>query len=162
MTIRLVAMCAAFFLGGAGMSLVRAAGNTWYQTQNTNTTEIYGTNFDAQGAMWYDPFDWGVYVWRIYLRMNVWSGKLDCDVNRVWNGAYDSGRIPWYNAPFPLDYYNTPAWDYWTHDRYLTYQVEFTYAASQYEICQPGHVGAAGWRWWANGVGSFSSLIGWW
>jgi hypothetical protein len=155
--LRITAVCGALLLGVVGTVSVRAAGDSWYQTPNFNLTERYGTNFDAQGAMWYDPYSWGVYIWRIYLRMNIWSSsQLQCDENWGGSASYSIGPNPWYNAPFPLDYNNTPAWDYWTIDHNISFPMNVFYGAGQYETCLPEYPGVAG-PWWApdqGGVGS--------
>ena len=66
---------------------------------------------------------------------NFASEYLNCDANDV-NGAFQSKwQRNWYNAPFPLNYGNTPAWDYFTHNGTRIYTASSQFGASRNEQC---------------------------
>lgn len=60
---------------------------------------------------------------------------LNCEANDVSSSANPKWERNWYNSPFPLNYGNTPTWDYFTHDgvRILTATNQF--GASRDEQC---------------------------
>ena len=160
---KLLASVLSVVLFGAGYaSSVHAAGDSWLQSDSYWRTDAYGTDFYAQAAMWYDlgtypPAGAGVYVWRNYLRMDVIytdaSEYLNCDSNDVNSSANPKWERNWYNSPFPLNYYNTPTWDYFTYDgvRILTASSQF--GASRNEQCNLGYAVPVG-AWWSKSSGS--------
>ena len=161
-----IALFAAGFLAASQVTSTQAAGDSWFETGNYWRTDPYGTDFYAQQAMWYDPytdpcFGNGLYIWRTYLRMDVIysssSEYLNCDANDVsgsWGSRWERN---WYNSPFPLDYYNTPAWDYFTHDGVRFFTAASQFGASRDEQCNLSASVPVG-AWWskASSGGSFS------
>ncbi len=146
---------AAILLGMLGASGAVAAGDTWFQTGNYARVDNYNTDFYAQGASWWDPVNSSnIYVWRTYLRMDITDSELlNCDRNYVTSAGFSETKLS-YNAPFPLYYSNTPAWDYWTWDRNHGFTYTSTFGASRDEQCNSiNNVKGA---WWSK-----SSTTGW-
>jgi hypothetical protein len=153
-----LALVSAVMLAAGYVGTSNAAGDSWFQSGNYWRTDPYGTDFYAQTAMWYDlgvypPAGTGIYIWRTYLRMDVIynspSEYLNCDANDVHSAAHSKWERNWYNSPFPLNFGNTPAWDYFTHDGIRIHTSSSQFGASRNEQCNLSASVPVG-AWWSK------------
>ncbi len=158
-----IASVVAFVGGYVGAPKALATYDTWYVTSNYWRTDPYGTDFYAATGMYYDSATnyWGpgVNVGTTWLRMDVIynsaSEYLNCDADAISGEAQSSGWKNWFNSPFPLDYYNTPAWDYFTWDGTYNFFMSQEFGASRDEQCNTnGHV-PPGAEFWHDHTGGF-------
>jgi hypothetical protein len=150
-----VALAAAGVLAGVlGVSRVSATYDTWWASGTYARTDPYVTHFTAQTALWYDPvtngYGPGASIWRTYLFMDVTvnspSEYLNCDADQISGAAQTTSWRNWFNAPFPLNYGNTPAYDYNTWTSVYNYYMSQEFGASRDEQCNTsGHVPPGAW-----------------
>jgi len=162
-----VASFLAFGVGYFGVHSAAATYDTWFQSGTYARVDNYGTHFIAQTALWYDPYTDpivgpGIQVGRTYLYMDVTvnspSEYLNCDVSSIQGRSQSTGWRNWFNAPFPLSYSNTPAWDYTTWNSGYTFYMAQQYGASRNEQCNSNPTVPVG-AWFSKSTsgGAFSS-----
>lgn len=167
----MVAVFAAALLVTASGARMAGVGQAHWTIQwsspDYHRTDLYNVGFYARGKTYYNLLTDGLHVYQSLLRMDVTSpmpAYLNCDVSKItWaNGSGQSNEKLWYNGPFPLNYNNTPDWDWWTWENSyppgnFDFQVKFWYSASRNEVCSTSGGNTVGVQWTRSTSGWSSS-----